>query len=98
VNRRGAERCGELGPDGDQRRTHDGEGRWIRGTTTANEAHRDTASLELRGDLRPGAVDDDDLVARSVPRPHDVEGVGRDAAAELEDDARHVVYSALSFT
>jgi hypothetical protein len=49
-------------------------------------------------DLRPGTVHDDDLVARRHSRAHDVEGVGGDAAAELEDDPRHVVYSALSFT
>ena len=64
VNRRGAECGGELGPDGDQRRAHDGEGRWIREATTADEAHGDAARLQLRGDLRAGAVHDDDLVAR----------------------------------
>ena len=41
MNGRGAERGGQLGPDGDQRRTHDGEGRWIREPPTADEPDRD---------------------------------------------------------
>ena len=58
----------------------------------------DPTRLQLRGDLRPGAVDDDDLVAGGVTLPHDLERVGCHATSELEHDARHVVYSALSFT
>ena len=60
--------------------------------------HGHAACLQLRGDLRPGAVDDDDLVPGRVALAHDVERVGCDATAELQHDARHVVYSAFSFT
>ena len=54
--------------------------------------------LQLARDLRAGAVDDDDLVAGRVPLEHEPAGVRGDAAAELHDDAGHVVYSAFSFT
>jgi hypothetical protein len=43
-------------------------------------------------------VHNDDLVAGGVPLAHDLERVGGHATAELEHDASHVVYSALSFT
>ena len=47
----------------------------------------------------PRAVDDDDLVACGVVLQHDGQiDVARHGAAELHDDARHVVYSAFSFT
>ena len=73
-------------------------GCYFREATAANEAHRDAASVELGSDLRPGTVHDDDLVPSGVPRPHEVEGVCRHPTAEFQDDASHVVYSALSFT
>jgi hypothetical protein len=98
VNRRGAECGGKLGPNGDQRRTHDGECRWVRETTTTNEPHREATGLELPRDLWTRTVDDDDLVTGRASRAHEFERVGGDATPELQDDARHVVYSALSFT
>src|SRR6185436_17283607 len=98
MNGRGAEHGGHLGPDGDQRRAHDGEGRLIREPPTADEPDRDPTGLQLRGDLRPGAVHDDDLVAGGVTLPHDPERVGCHATTELDHDTSHVVYSALSFT
>jgi hypothetical protein len=56
----------------------------------------DPAALHLGRDLRPGAVDDDDVVALLPQR----ERLGRSRQlrprpAELDHDAAHVVYSAL---
>ena len=43
-------------------------------------------------------MDDDDLVAGRVPFEREPDAAARDAAAELQDHARHVVYSAFSRT
>ena len=60
-----------------------------------DERGDDPASLHLRGDLRPGAVHDDDLVALRTQCERLRRRCRRDPAAELEHDPAHVVYSAL---
>jgi hypothetical protein len=84
--------------DGDQRLAHDRERRRIGVAPATDEGDREPARLELRADLRPGAVDDDDLVTRCTPLEHVADRRGRDAPAELHHDSHQVVYSALSFT
>ena len=99
VKGRRAECGGQLGPDGDQRPAHDGEGRWIRETTACDEPGGDPCRSQLGGDLWAGAVDDDDLVAGRVPFECEPDRVAGHASAQLEHDAlRHVVYSAFSRT
>ena len=98
LKRRGAECGGKLGPDGDQRLSHDGGGRWTRDAAAVHELGTDPPAGKLGADLRPGAVDDHDLVACL----HVLENVDcrhfRDPPADLDDDPAHVVYSAFSFT
>ena len=98
VKGRRAECGGQLGPDGDQRPAHDGEGRWICETTAGDEPGGDPRRSQLGRDLRTGAVDDDDLVAGRVPFEREPDRVAGDASAELQHDARHVVYSAFRRT
>ncbi len=64
----------------------------------AHESRPEPARSKLRGDLRPCAVDNEDLVARSVVPEREADRLGRHGATELHDDAGHVVYSAFSFT
>jgi hypothetical protein len=98
VKGRRAECGGQLGPDGDQRLPHDGKCRWIREATARHERRGEPARMELFGDLWARAVDDDHVVARSMEFEHDFDGVGGDAAAQLQRDSHQVVYSAFSFT
>ena len=88
VEGRGAECGGQLGPDGDQRPAHDGEGRRIREATARNESRSEPDRLQLGRDLRAGAVDDDDLVARRMPFERDPDRVASDATAQLQNDRR----------
>ena len=46
----------------------------------------DATRLQLCSDLRPGAVDDDDLVPGRVALEDDADSIARDAPAELEHD------------
>jgi len=98
VEGRRAECGGQLGPDGDQRRAHIGEGRRICVATARYEDSRDPPLVQLSGDLGAGSVNDDDLLARGVELERTPYGRRGDASTELEHDAAHVVYSALSRT
>ena len=52
----------------------------------------------LLGDLRAGAVHDDELVALLAQAEDPVDRLGGDGAADLDDEAGHERYSALMRT
>ena len=54
-----------------------------------DEADGNAAPLHLGRDLRPRAVDDDDLVAGSCERDDLLRGSRRDGAAHLHDHPAH---------
>ena len=60
-----------------------------------DEGGHDPAPLHLGRDLRPGAVDDDDVVSGGPQGQRLARSLRRDAPTQLEDDPAHVVYSAL---
>ena len=60
-----------------------------------DEGCLDPAPLHLGGDLRAGAVHDDDVVPLRAERERGRRSLRRHPAAELEHDPAHVVYSAL---
>jgi hypothetical protein len=93
-----AEGGGQLGPDGKQRLAYDREGRSARHAAAAHELDWYSASPKLGADLRPGAVNDDDLLARTDEAQGSRCRDGGNASAELDYDATHVVYSAFSRT
>ena len=63
-----------------------------------HELDGDAPASQLVVDLRPRAVNHDDLVPEPDELPHPTRGARRDAPAELDHDAAHVVYSAFSRT
>ena len=77
---------------------HDGEGLRVREATAVDERDWNPAGLQLGSDLRPGSVDDDDLVSGVVAIESEADRVTRDASAELEHEAHQVVYSAFRRT
>ena len=97
-NRRGADRGADLPVDLGERGANDLQHLGRGHAPPPDERRSDPPSLHLRRDLRPGTVDDDDLVARAMQR----ERLGccpcRYPASKLEDDPAHVVYSALMRT
>jgi hypothetical protein len=95
---RGAECGGHLGPDGNQRFSHDGESRRICDAAACAEPNRNPSRVERGGDLWACAVNDDDLAPSVVEIDRELRADCRNAPAELQDDAGHVVYSAFSRT
>jgi len=81
-----------------QRLLHHREGCLRRPPPPADELDGDAAPLHLLRDLRARAVHDADLVAVF----HEPEDAGRalagDGTADLDDEPRHVLYSALMRT
>ena len=99
LKRRGAECGGQLGPDGDQRRAHDGESRRIRVPAAANERRRRSrarASSAVICGPAPWTTTTSSPAAVAIA--DDVERVARDTPAELQDDTHQVVYSAFRRT
>jgi len=84
-----AEGGAELGVHGDERLAHDLE-RLARGAAApVHELDADAAALHLVGDLRAGAVHDDDLVALLAQAEDPVGRLAGDRAAHLDDETRH---------
>jgi len=90
---RRAEGGGHLGPDGYQRRTHDGEGRWICDTAPVHELDRDPEPLHLSADLGPGPVDDDGLAASMAEVERLRRGLRCNPSTQLENNPRHARFS-----
>ena len=88
---RGADVAVDLG----ERGAHDLQHLARRHPPPVDEGRVDAAALHLGRDLRPGAVDDDDVVALLPQGERLGRRGGGDAPAELDHDAAHVVYSAL---
>ena len=84
-----ADRLAEPGVDGGERLAHDRQRRVARHAPPVDEPNLEPGTLELGGDLRPGAVDDADLVLLGQ-RERERRRLSRDRPADLEDDAAHV--------
>ena len=89
------DRAADVVVDRCERGPHDVQHLRCRHPPPVDEARVDSPALHLRRDLRPGPVDDDDIVSLHAQG----DGLGRcgggDAPTELDHDAAHVVYSAL---
>ena len=90
-----AERGAEAGVHLCHRLAHDLEPGARRAAPAVHELDRDAAPVHLLGDLRAGAVHDDELVALLAQAEDPVDGLGGDRAADLDDEPRHERYSAL---
>ena len=90
-----ADRRTDLGVHLGHRPADDVEHGVGRDPTTVDERRLDPTPLHLGGDLGPGSVDDDHLVPGAAQGMHLLRGLRGHAAAELEHDPAHVVYSAL---
>ena len=93
-----AELGAECGVDRLHRLAHDLERRQRRAPAALDELDGNPAPVHLLGDLRAGAVDDDDLVAFLGQSEDAARSVGGDGAADLHDQPGHDRYSALMRT
>jgi hypothetical protein len=74
----------------EQNRADDAHRREVRHTPAVHEGDGEAAAFQLVGDLRPGAVHDDDVVALELRERRG--RVPRDGAADLEDDQAHRLF------
>src|SRR5205823_13255962 len=90
-----ADRGAELRVDSLERLAHVVDPRARGAAAAVDERVRDATPAHLVGDLLPGAVHDDDLVALLGEAEDPARRLARDRAADLHDEARHERYSAL---
>src|SRR6266699_4779074 len=90
-----ADRCAKRTIDSGEGRTDDREPRFRRDTAPADELDGNAEPFHLLGDLRPGTVNDADVVARVGKLQNRVGRLAGHRAAALENDEIHERYSAL---
>ena len=89
-HRERSDRRADARVDGREGAAHDRERRLARHAASVDEPDLEPGPLELGRDLRPGAMNDADLVPLRQ-RERERRGFSRDGAADLEHDPAHVL-------